>query len=133
MFSLSDKAIKTPLLSRRISDMQSGALVIFEGRVRDRNGRKKVRLLEYEASPALVRKEFKKISAEALRRFDILSVRCVHRCGKVRPGGIAVWLAVAAKHRREAFLACAWTIDAIKKRLPIWKKEHYADGSSRWL
>mgnify|MGYP003604834523 CR=1 FL=1 len=133
MFALSSKIIRTPPLQRHIVNAQSGALVIFEGRVRGRSGRKKVRLLEYEASPALTRKEFEKIEAEAFRKFDILAIRCVHRCGKVKPGGIAVWLAVAAKHRGEAFRGCAWTIDAIKKRLSIWKKEHYADGSSRWL
>ena len=133
MFTLSPKIIRTPPLQRQITSTQAGALVIFEGRVRGRCGRKKVLLLEYEASPALTQKEFRKIEAEALRAFDILAVCCVHRTGRVKPGGIAVWLAVAAEHRREAFQACEWAIDAIKKRLPIWKKEHYADGSSRWL
>ena len=133
MFALSPNIIRTPPLQRQIVNTQAGALVIFEGRVRGRCGRKKVRLLEYEASPALTQKEFRKIEAEALRAFDILAVRGVHRTGRVKPGGIAVWLAVTAEHRRDAFKACEWTIDAIKKRLPIWKKEHYADGSSRWL
>ena len=133
MFSLSPSVIKTPPLQRKIVNTRAGALVIFEGRVRGRCGRKKVRLLEYDASPALTQKEFKKIETEVFRRFNILAVCGVHRTGRVKPGGIAVWLAVAAEHRRDAFQACEWTIDAIKKRLPIWKKEHYADGSSRWL
>ena len=133
MFSLSAKIIGTSPLRQPLANAQSGAVVVFEGRVRGRHGRKKVRLLEYEASPALTRSEFKKIEAEAFRKFDILAVRCAHRSGTVKPGGIAVWLAVAAEHRREAFRACEWIIDSIKKRLPVWKKEHYADGSSRWL
>ena len=133
MFSLSPSIIKTPPLQRLIVNTQTGALVVFEGRVRSRCGENKVRLLEYEASSSLTQKEFRKIETEAFRAFDILAVRCVHRTGRVKPGGIAVWLAVAAEHRKEAFQACEWTIDAIKKRLPIWKKEHYADGSSRWL
>ena len=74
-----------------------------------------------------------KVLAEAQARFPFLEARCVHRVGLLEIGECAVWIGVAAKHRDEAFKACRYIIDEIKVRLPIWKKEHYADGDSGWV
>jgi len=89
-------------------------------------------LLEYSAHPALALKEMEAICTEAVAQFGLVDVSCLHRTGVLQVGEIAVAIAVAAPHRGEAFAACAYVIDELKKRVPIWKKETTADGAS-WL
>ncbi len=116
-----------------LNNLSAGALVTFEGRVRNQNEGKEVRALEYEAYLPLAEKEGEKILEEALAKFDILDVLCVHRMGKLTLGEIAVWVGVLARHRREAFQACETIIGEVKHRVPIWKKEHYASGQAQWV
>ncbi len=71
--------------------------------------------------------------AEALERFPVESVRCVHRIGHLKVGEVAVWVGVIAAHRDAAFVACRYVIDEVKSRVPIWKKEHYAAGTEDWV
>ena len=71
--------------------------------------------------------------AEARAKFDVVTLACVHRIGALRIGDLAVWVGVAAAHRGAAFEACRYVIDEAKARVPIWKKEHYADGMSEWV
>ena len=70
---------------------------------------------------------------ETKERFKILETRCVHRVGKLNVGDMAVWVGVISRHRDEAFIACRYIIDELKARVPIWKKEYYADGESGWV
>ncbi len=111
----------------------AGAVVIFIGRVRGENAGRRVTDLEYEASGSLCRAEASRIFAETRGRFPVLWIRCRHRVGRLRPGETAVRVEVGAAHRDEAFRACRFLIDEIKRRLPIWKKEHYADGDPIWI
>ena len=111
----------------------TGALVTFVGRVRNRNEGKYVQFLFYEGADGIAGSEFEKINRETRSRFDIEDIRCVHRTGRLELGDIAVWIGVSARHRGAAFDACQFVIDALKQRLPIWKKEHYADGDSGWI
>src|SRR5262245_30139370 len=71
--------------------------------------------------------------AEAVERFGIEHASCVHRLGNLAIGDMAVWVGASARHRHEAFLACRYIIDEVKHRVPIWKKEHYANGDSGWV
>ena len=71
--------------------------------------------------------------AEARALFPYLEARCVHRVGLLEIGECAVWVGVVARHRDEAFRACRYIIDELKLRLPIWKKEYYADGEAEWV
>ncbi len=89
--------------------------------------------LEYEAYEALALKEGERIVAEALERFGVRRIACVHRVGELAIGELAVWVGVSAAHRDEAFAACRYVIDEVKQRLPIWKKEHYPEGDSGWV
>ncbi|MCC7257580.1 MAG: molybdenum cofactor biosynthesis protein MoaE [Gammaproteobacteria bacterium] len=132
-FSFSRSALDVPDLARALADPACGALVGFEGRVRDHNEGRHVERLEYEGYEELGLKEGARIIAEALERFDIAHARCVHRLGLLALGDIAVWVGVSAHHRGEAFAACRYIIDEVKDRVPIWKKEHYADGDSGWI
>ncbi len=109
-----------------------GALVTFEGVVRDHNDGKGVAHLEYEAYAEMAEREMARIGAETLTRFGLHQIAIVHRVGRLAIGEVAVAIAVASPHRREAFAACAHAIDAVKERVPIWKKEQYTDGAD-WL
>lgn len=133
MFRLSSTKLKPTALRRKLIDARAGGYVSFEGRVRNRNAGRAVCLLEYEAYRALAEKEGARIIAEARRKFAIYSAACVHRRGRLRVGDIAVWAGVAAAHRGAAFAACSYIIEETKKRVPIWKKEHYATGRAEWI
>ena len=133
MFRLSDTPIEAHPATQDRSLDAAGALVVFEGRVRNRNAGREVRQLEYEGAETLAANEFQRIEQEALDRFDILEVRCIHRTGVLQIGDMAVWIAVLSAHRGPAFEACRYVIDELKQRLPIWKKEYYLDGESDWI
>lgn len=132
-FRLVDTAIDVDAAMRALDDRACGACVGFEGRVRDHNEGRGVRRLDYQAYPALAEAEGHAVIDEALARFDILGAIAVHRIGALAIGDLAVWVGVSAAHRDAAFAACRWIIDEIKRRVPIWKNEHYADGESGWL
>lgn len=116
-----------------LMDPACGGLVTFEGWVRNRNDGQQVLSLEYQAYEALALKEGKRIIDEACERLPVTHALCIHRVGSLEIGDLAVWVAVSAGHRDEAFKACRYIIDEIKHRVPIWKKEYYASGDSGWV
>ncbi|HVP19344.1 MAG TPA: molybdenum cofactor biosynthesis protein MoaE [Spirochaetia bacterium] len=131
LFELSEKPLDVGRLAASLVDIHAGAFVSFEGRVRDTNENRAVVGLEYEAYVELCRKEGIAIVREA--RDGVIAARCVHRVGQLAVGDVAVWVGVLAGHRDEAFRAGRFIIDEVKRRVPIWKKEHYRDGSSEWI
>jgi molybdopterin synthase catalytic subunit len=133
MFALSSKPIDPAALVRELQDPAAGACATFEGWVRHRNDGRQVQALEYEAYGPLALKEGERILAEANLRFPILKAVCVHRTGGLAIGGLAVWVGVTAEHRGAAFDACRYVIDQAKARVPIWKREYYADGAKAWV
>jgi molybdopterin synthase catalytic subunit len=92
-----------------------------------------VQALDYEAYAQLAEKEGERILAEARQRFAVQAAVCLHRVGTLQIGDLAVWVGVSAAHRGAAFDACRYIIDEVKARVPVWKKEHYADGVSEWI
>lgn len=112
---------------------EAGASVIFWGRVRNHNEGRRVLALDYSAYPELALKEGQRILEAARAKFPLDAVRCVHRIGELKIGEGAVVVEAASHHRGEAFEACRWIIDEIKSRVPIWKKEHYAEGDAEWV
>ena len=134
MFHLSHIPLEQLDLREGFNSSQAGAFCSFEGWVRDHDEEgKKVIGLEYEVFEALCRKEAGEIFKEIKKIFDVLDVKAFHRVGKLKVGEMAVWIGVLAAHRDAAFKACRYLIDEIKNRLPIWKKEHYFNGSSGWI
>ena len=131
-FELSPTPLDSFKLSQDFTAPGAGAFNCFEGRVRDNNEEKSVIALDYEAYEPLCRAEIKKIFKEAQNSFAVLDIKAAHRTGKLKVGDPAVWVGVLAAHRDEAFIACRYVIDELKKRLPIWKKEYYADSTSQW-
>jgi molybdopterin synthase catalytic subunit len=94
---------------------------------------REITALHYEAYDEMAVTEMQTIAREVRERFGDVRLAMVHRTGEIEPGGVAVVVSAAAVHRREAFEACAYAIDALKSRAPIWKQERYRDGASRWL
>ena len=132
-FSFSAEPINIASLNASLRDVTCGGFVSFEGWVRDHNEGQRVTALEYEAFEALALAEGQRVIAEAQQRVGVENARCVHRVGALGLEEVAVWVGVSAPHRDEAFRACRYIIDEVKHRLPIWKKEHYANGDSGWV
>ncbi|MBK5254417.1 MAG: molybdenum cofactor biosynthesis protein MoaE [Vicinamibacteria bacterium] len=124
------EAIDVSLLSR--AEPEDGARCVFTGVVRNHNDGKAVLYLEYEGYEEMVTAVFEEIAEEAKRRFGVTRVLIVHRLGRMEIGETSVAVAVSSPHRQEAFEACRFAIDSLKRQAPIWKKEFYEDGSS-WL
>lgn len=109
-----------------------GALVQFEGIVRDHNEGKKVLGIEYECFEKMAQKELEKIIEESKTKWPVHEVFLVHRIGRLDIKETSLILFVISPHRREAFEASQYIIDALKERVPIWKKEFYEDGKAEW-
>ena len=132
-FHFTHAPVDTAALRATLADPACGGYAAFEGWVRDHNEGTRVQRLEYEAYEALALREGERILGEAVERFGVARVACVHRLGELEVGDLAVWVGVSAPHRDEAFRACRYIIDEVKHRLPIWKKEHYLNGDSGWV
>lgn len=133
MFLLQTTPLPSPAELLPAVDHACGGLVTFEGRVRDHHGDRIVTALHYEAFEALALTEGQRILDEAQIRFVAVRVAAAHRHGTLAPGEAAVVVVAASTHRQQAFAACRWVIDQIKDRLPLWKREHYDDGSCAWV
>jgi MoaE-MoaD fusion protein len=115
-----------------VSNLKSGddgAVVVFEGTVRNQTRGRKTLYLDYEAYEAMALQQMESLGGEALRKFQIRDVALIHRLGRLEIGETSVLIAVASAHRAAAFDACRWLIDTLKGTVPIWKKEHFADGA----
>jgi molybdopterin synthase catalytic subunit len=135
MVRLTDKPIDSQVLHQELmgDSPSTGGIVVFEGRVRNLSHGKPVTSLSYECYEPMALKVMGEIRQEALGKWKVERVIAVHRHGYIPLGETAVWIGVAAAHRAEAFEACRFMIDEIKSKVPIWKKETYADGSHVWV
>ena len=106
-----------------------GAVVVFDGIVRDNTRGRKTLYLDYEAYEEMALAEMRKLAGEAQERFAIDRVRVVHRLGRLEIGESSIVIVVTSAHRGAAFDACRWLIDTLKRTVPVWKKEHFADGA----
>ena len=132
-FRVTSTAIEPRALRLQLADPSCGAYVQFEGWVRDHNEGQRVQQLEYEVYEPLAVKEGRRIIKEAIGRFGLIRAAAIHRSGRLEWTDIAVLVGAAAPHRGEAFDACRYIIDQLKVRLPIWKKEYYANGAAEWV
>jgi molybdopterin synthase catalytic subunit/molybdopterin converting factor small subunit len=125
--------VHTPIdiatLVQTIKRPGDGAVVVFEGIVRDHSRGRRTLYLEYEGYEPMARKQLEALATDALAKFAIDDVVIVHRLGRLEIGEASVLIAVSAAHRGAAFDACRWAIDTLKKTVPIWKKEYFADGA----
>jgi len=136
-YELTTSPIDITSVSRRVVPPECGATVTLDGYARrftkEKDGSARdTEYLVYEAYEPMAIKEMKKLIAAAKAKFEISHVGIVHRTGRIEIGETSVVISVAAPHRRAAFEACEWLIKELKRTVPIWKKEVYADGEE-WI
>ena len=127
------RVIDTAALLAEVSDPACGALSLFAGTVRDVNDGRAVTGIQYSAYKEMAEKELQRIVAEASERFGAEAIAVEHRVGELALGDVSVAIAVAHPRRAQAMDCTRYVIEEIKKRLPVWKLEHYADGTREWV
>jgi molybdopterin converting factor subunit 1 len=131
-FSLFEEPLSVDAAVREVASDDAGAIATFVGTTRARSRGREVVHLEYEAFEGMAEQTMAEIADELKRRYDLLDVAIHHRVGVVEIGGTSVVIAVSAPHRADALAACRDAIDALKTRVPLWKKEVYV-GGEEWI
>jgi molybdopterin synthase catalytic subunit len=133
MIELTHQPIDTGALLQQASRPEAGAVVLFLGTTRElTNGRQTVSL-DYDAYGEMAEKKLAELEAEARRRWPVVECCIVHRLGPVPLAEASVAIVVSTPHRADAFAAGEWLIDTLKRDVPIWKCEHWADGTCEWV
>lgn len=128
VFEVVHDILDVKTLARQVARQSDGAIVAFSGIVRGTNQGKKVLFLEYEAYPEMAVKMMERIGDEIRATWGLQSVRIQHRVGRLNVGETSVVIVVSSPHRDDAFAACQYAIDRLKRIVPIWKKEVFEDG-----
>ena len=128
-----DRPIDACALLDEVAHNRNGATVLFLGTVREENEGAPVSGLDYSAYTSMAERELATIVAEAAERWGTKDIVVEHRIGMLDLGEASVAIGAAHPHRGEAFEAARYIIEQLKKRLPIWKREHYSDGRSEWV
>jgi molybdopterin converting factor subunit 1 len=129
IFRLTRDRIPTPDLVRQLTAPEDGAVVVFEGVVRNHSRGRKTLYLEYEAYEPMAVRRMEEIGREIRTKFPIDRLGMIHRLGRLEIGETSVAIIVTSAHRAAAFEACRYAIDRLKQVVPIWKKEYFADGA----
>lgn len=127
------RVIDVPALTREVAADGRGAISIFLGTVRNSNDGRPVSGIDYSAYDAMAVAEMNRIIAEASARFEGVEIAVEHRIGTLHVGDVSVAIACGHPHRGPALDANRYVIEELKKRVPIWKREHYLDGTSEWV
>jgi molybdopterin synthase catalytic subunit len=127
-FRLTRDPIPTAQLAENLKACADGAVVIFEGIVRDHLGERRTLYLEYEAYEPMALAKMQEIGREVRERFAIDRIGIIHRLGRINITETSVTIIVTSEHRRAAFEACHYAIDRLKQIAPIWKREYFEDG-----
>src|ERR1700730_510320 len=127
--ALVQEPIDRVALAAHVRDNGDGAIVVFDGFVRDHSKNRRTLYLEYEAYESMALAKIQEIAVHLHNQFSIHRVAMVHRLGRLEIGETSVYIAVSAPHRSAAFAACRYAIDTLKRTVPIWKKEYFEDGS----
>jgi molybdopterin synthase catalytic subunit len=133
MIELTHEPIETNALIHRAGHGEAGAVVLFLGTTRELTDGRQTIALDYEAYGEMAQRRLSELEAEARQRWPVIECIVVHRLGHVPIGEASVAIAVSTPHRRDAFAACEWLIDSLKRDVPIWKREQWADGTTEWV
>ena len=128
-FELLQTAIDPFAAVRRVRGDSDGAIVTFDGFVRNESHGRRTLYLEYEAYASMALAKMREIGGQLHQKFAVHSVVILHRLGRLEIGETSVFIAVSAPHRAAAFDACRFAIDTLKRTVPIWKKEFFEDGA----
>ena len=129
IFLLTRERIDTEALVAKLKAPEDGAVVVFDGFVRNNFKGQRTLYLEYESYEAMAYAKIREIGAEIHQKFAIHRVGIMHRLGRLEIGETSVVIVITSAHRAAAFEACRWLIDTVKQAVPIWKKETFADGA----
>jgi molybdopterin synthase catalytic subunit len=129
VFQLVREPIDAAALVRRVRAPEDGAIVAFDGFVRNQSHNRPTLYLDYEAYESMALSKMREIGAQLHEKYRIHRVAIVHRLGRLEIGETSVFIAVSAPHRAAAFDACRFAIDTLKRTVPIWKKEYFEDGA----
>ena len=127
--SLVRDVIDQKKITDSVKRAEDGAVCVFDGIVRNNTRGRQTLYLDYESYEEMALKQMEQLAEEAIGKFGIRDAAIVHRLGRLEIGETSVLIAVASAHRAAAMDACRWLIDTLKKTVPIWKKEHFADGA----
>jgi len=130
---LTETPIDAAQLIETVRTPACGAVVTFLGTVREMTAGRRTQRLSYQSYPEMALQELKALVEEMLESTPVERAGVIHRLGRLELGEIAIGLAVSAPHRAEAFQAAAELMDCIKQSVPIWKQEHWDDGTSDWI
>ena len=128
MYRLVREAIHVSALRDCVAKPEDGAVVVFEGTVRNHSRARRVLRLEYHAYESMALKKLGELEDDTRQGFAIRDIAIVHRLGRLELGECSVAIVITSAHRAPAFEACRFAIDSLKKTVPIWKKEYYEDG-----
>jgi MoaE-MoaD fusion protein len=129
LYAVVDRPLSPDEIAERVDDPGAGGIVIFSGVVRNQTDGRPVKFLEYEAHAAMAETKLREIGAAIRGRWPgVKRVAMLHRIGRLEIGESSVLIAVSAAHRGDAFEACRYAIDTLKRTVPVWKKEHFEDG-----
>jgi len=120
--------IRTDHIVERMKQAEDGAVVVFEGIVRNHTRNRRTLFLDYEAYESMALSQMNSLAEKVLANFKVREMAIVHRLGRLEVGETSVLIVVASAHRAAAFDACRFVIDTLKRTVPIWKKEHFTDG-----
>jgi len=129
LFELVDKPIDRSALLLSVRAPEDGAIVTFDGFVRNESHNRATLYLDYEAYESMALAKMREIGAQLHEKYRIHRVAMVHRLGRLEIGETSIFIAVSAPHRAAAFEACRFAIDTLKHTVPIWKKEYFEDGA----
>lgn len=133
MVELTHDPIDPSRVLAQVASTQAGAVVLFLGVTREFTQGRQTATLDYECYPAMAERKLRELEAQACRDWPLVACSIVHRLGRVDLGETSVAVAVSSPHREAAFQAGKWLIDTLKQEVPIWKREHWADGSTEWV
>jgi molybdopterin synthase catalytic subunit len=128
-----NRPIDACAILNEVAHHRNGATVLFVGTVREENDGEAVSGLDYTAYAGMAERELASIASEAAERCDTSDIVVEHRIGSLELGEASVAIAIASPHRGKAYEASRYVIEELKKRLPVWKREHYVDGHAKWV
>jgi molybdopterin synthase catalytic subunit len=133
MPQLTHAPIDAAAVLAQVGSPLAGAAVLFLGTTRELTRGRRTSSLDYECYPEMAQRKLAELEAEARRRWPLVECALVHRLGHLEIGEASVAVAVSSEHRDAAFEAAKWLIDTLKEVVPIWKQEHWSDGTSEWV
>ncbi|MEH1164946.1 molybdenum cofactor biosynthesis protein MoaE [Micromonospora sp. CPCC 205539] len=131
-FEITTRRLDLAAHEAAVADRRAGAVVTFQGVVRDHDHGRPVVSLEYEGHPS-AEQVLREVATEIAAEPEVFAVAVSHRIGPLAIGDVALIAAVSTAHRGAAFAACARLVDEVKARLPIWKRQVFADGTEEWV